>query len=378
MMRIGLGVTVLARGVAGNGVDGIGTYTRNLGAELARRDDAAVCPVAFGTPIPDGEAFDTGEGVELGRFEWGALRTALLSGEFPGASVLSRRIDLFHSPDHRVPRLRKVPVLATIHDAIPLSHPEWVNPRLRRLKGWFWRHSARWADHIVTVSAYSREQILAHFPISDDRVSVIPNGVNEEWFVSVGEARRRQVLDQLGLSPGFFLTIGTLQPRKNVAGVVRAHSLLPRDVRQAFPLVVVGKVGWQCDEAVRALKALESRGEGVWLAYLPDDVVRALFQSARGLIFPSLAEGFGLPVLEAFASGLPVVTSTTTALPEVAGDAAILVAPRDTAAITGAMARLADDDELVATMRWQGRERARAFTWRRCAEQTVELYRTLL
>ncbi len=377
-MRIGLGVSVLARGRAGEGIAGIGSYTWHLGNELVRRGLAEVRPVSFRWPVETGLVGEV-PGIQVpSRYHGGALRSALLPVRTPGARAIERRVDLFHAPDHMVPRLRRVPVVATVHDAILLAHPEWYDPRFRRLRRWLWRQTTRWADRIVTVSEYARAQIAYHFDVAPACITVVPNGVDDRFFARFSAESREAIRAEHGLPPHFFLTVGTLQPRKNMERVLAAHARLPRSLRTDCPLVVVGRQGWQCGRLVERLQAAEERGEAYWLPGLPDRELRALMQAAEALVFPSLAEGFGLPVLEAFASGLPVITSSTTALPEVAGDAALLVDPHCHEAIAGAMTQVLESPELQGQLRARGRERARRFSWARCAEETLAVYTELV
>ena len=193
---------------------------------------------------------------------------------------------------------------------------------------------------------------------------MVPLGVNPRWFAPPAAGDLTRVRAVHDLPEAYFLFVGTLQPRKNLARVVRAHASLPKALRRAFPLVLVGRMGWGVDDLNRLLAAADST-EVCWLRYLPDAHLLPVVHQARALVFPSLCEGFGLPVVEAFAAGLPVITSNTSALPEVAQDAALLVDPTDGEAIADAMRRLAEDAALATRLRDKGLIRARDFSCRR-------------
>lgn len=378
---IGFGTSVLARGAQAGSIDGIGVYTRALGNALAARSDAQVRLVSFGrhfdreSPIFEGTRLASLDVVDAGRFATRAVLSASTQLAFPGSGRWTRDLDLFHATDHYVPRLRTIPVVATLMDAIPLTRPEWVQTRARAAKNWLWRRTAGWAQRIVTISAHSRAEIIDAFRIPEARVDVIPLGVEADSFGTLTEEECRQVLSDFNLTPPFFLFIGTIQPRKNVERIIAAHERLPAALRREVPLVLAGRYGWGCDELLQRLQTLSPATCVRWLRYVDDGQARALMQQARALVFPSLHEGFGLPVLEAFASGLPVITSTTTALPEVAGDAALLVDPVRTDEIAGAMLRLLDDDSLRQALREAGSARVREFTWERCADRMMQIYR---
>lgn len=402
MIRVGFGVSVLARGTRTGGIDGIGVYTRALGAALARRGDVDLQAVSFGRAVDRASpllrdsplaSLDVREG---GRFAPRAVLSASLSMAFPGSRAWTRGLDVYHATDHCIPRLRDTPVVATLMDAIPLKHPEWVRVRARALKNRLWRHTASWAQSIVTISEHSRHEIIECFGVPEDRVEVVPLGVEPDRFGRLADDECQQVLSELGLQAPFFLFIGTIQPRKNVERIIAAHQRLPVSLRREMPLVLVGRHGWGCDELIRRLQALEpvarhsaalpaasvsahvpgaSDASVRWLRHVGDRQVQVLMQQAGALVFPSLHEGFGLPVLEAFASGLPVITSSTTALPEVAGDAALLVDPLDVDAIAAAMLRLSGDEGLRHRLREAGALRVREYTWERCAGRMVQVYR---
>lgn len=376
-MRLGFGVTVLARCLQSGGVDGIGSYTRELLKRLLQADGMTVVPVSFG--VTTAAASDVPDNVaQFGKYPLVAALSAATGFNFTGSARLSGKIDLMHATDHMIPKLGAVPVVATLMDAIPLSHPEWVSLRFRGLKNALWKKASHWAAHVITISEYSKCEIQEHFGLPPERISVTPLGVDERWFRPPAGGKREEVSSRLGLPDRYFLFVGTLQPRKNVGRVIEAYRALPRAVRDEVPLLVAGRAGWQCDDIVSALNS-QAYGPSIrWLRHLPDDDLLAVMQKATALVQPSLYEGFGLPVLEAFAAGVPVITSNTTALPEVAGDAAVLVDPLDTAAIAEAMMTLLENEELAASLRSRGRLRAREFSWDRTAAMTLAVYRRAL
>ena len=186
------------------------------------------------------------------------------------------------------------------------------------------------------------------------------------------------MLQKYGLKPGYFLFVGTLQPRKNVEGILAAFQALPEELRRSRGLVIAGKAGWGADALAAKLHGLRSEGACHWLQYVPADELKALYQCAGVFVFPSLWEGFGIPVLEAFASGIPVIASNVSSLPEVAGDAALLVDPQGITELRNAMERLAQDRDFAQTLIERGRLRARQMTWETCAKKTLEVYRQAL
>ena len=374
-VRAGLSIRTLCNPGFKGQVDGIGVYTRELWKQFDVAGDVEVHPiVGFGraaadlaSRYPRGYAFPQGFGV--------SSILAMARIRFPGSAELRRRIDVYHSTDYWIPDLGPVPVVATLHDAIPLSHPEWAVPRQRRTKNAFLRIAARRIDLVITVSRSMVPVVVEQFRIPEERVVAIHNGVGAEWFEPLADEVIAEVSHRYQLPERYFLTVGTLQPRKNLRRILEAFRSLPEATRRECPLVVVGRMGWGVDDVVPLLEAGVASREVLWLDWVGERELRALFRKARALIFPSLYEGFGLPVVEAFASALPVLTSTVSALPEIAGEAALKVDPFDVDAIREGMLALAHDDALCATLATAGLARAPMFSWRTCADQVAAVYR---
>jgi len=374
-MKVAFGSTILVQALKRDAVDGIGSYSRELWQRLSTLENTALLPYVFAS----GEAASPlGRTLGLGPFAWQALFAQFSGMAFPLASHrLPVDIDLVHATDHLIPVLRRTPVIATLMDAIPLAHPEWVSLRLRQLKNLMWCQAARKARRVLTISEHARSEIVEWFGIPEARISVTPLGVDQRWFMPPSEAECQRVSRTLHLPPAYFLFLGTLQPRKNLMTLIKAHRALPLAMRQAFPLVVAGRAGWSCGAEVSALREGDS-GMLRWLNFVPDRDLVPLVHGARALIFPSLHEGFGLPVLEAFAARTPVICSNTSSLPEVAGDAALLIQPEDAGQMAEAMLQVIDNGALTERLLDRGLLRARQFTWERTAALTRQAYQEAL
>ncbi|GAB7527848.1 glycosyltransferase family 1 protein [Pseudomonas sp. 3A(2025)] len=378
-MNIGLSCTVWAGGARTGHLDGIGIYSRALWQglnALSQHHDLRIKPYAFGKNLP---AMPFGTPQVLARdFRIHAVLGGVLKRPLSNSGDIARDVQLFHATDHHIPLIRGVPTVATIMDVIPLLHPEWIKQDLKRLKSWLFINSIHRADHIITISDYSKQDMVTHLGIEPERISVTPLGVDPVYFQRVDSVEREAVLARHGLQPGFFLSIGTLQPRKNLLRVLDAFEQLPAEIRKAHPLIVVGRDGWHNEALLPRLEALQHRGEGRWLSYLPQNEVLALLQSAGALVFASLYEGFGLPAIEAFAAQCPLIASNSTSLPEVTGDAAWPVDPHNVDSIAAAMQAVLQQPEERERKVRLGLERARQFTWSACAQQTLEVYQKVL
>jgi len=374
-MHIGLSTSTIEHVLTQGRADGIGVYT----GALMRGLPAAGCEVRGFSFYPTAksaiaEQFSSGSAMPSS-YAMMTLRDLLM----PRFVKTRLPIDLYHATDYRIPRIA-CPVVATLHDAIPLKYPEWCSPRLRGLKNWLQKNATRNADHVIALSHYAVAELVEFFGIREERITVIHCGVGSEWKQVPTESDVDASLRVHGLERGYFLFVGTLQPRKNVERIIDAYLGLPADVRRARQLVIVGRVGWRCEDALNKMKAAIQRGEKiVWLNNLVgEEPLRRIYAGAGVFVFPSLYEGFGIPVAEAFACGVPVVTSNTTSLPEVSQGAALEIDPLSITDIGEAMLSMARDNTLRERSIAAGHARVAQLTWERTAAQTAEVYHSVL
>ena len=369
-INVGIGTTALYRGLNGTGIDGIGHYTKELLECLSSNPDIQLQSFTFG----DAGKHAVGNVLQqLPRFSLGTLSSLVLGQSYFGIQKLRSSVDLIHATDHLIPRCQGVPVVATVMDAIPLAHPEWVNTRFSAFKNAIWKKTVGFADRVITISEHSKNDLIEHFGIPEDKINITPLGVDERLFERPSPEYLAAVRLRYKLPDNFFVFVGTLQPRKNINRIIDAHGALPDAIRNSHPLIIIGRAGWQCSDILDRLKPDNTVVR--WLEYVSGDDLPSILRCASALVFPSLHEGFGLPVLEAFAAELPVITSNVTSLPEVAGNAAILVDPYDVKHISWAMQQLIEDTAKTNLLRLLGLNRAKEFTWHKTAETTVGVYR---
>ena len=269
----------------------------------------------------------------------------------------------------------RVPMVATVHDVSFLEHPQYFTPfRSHQLKLTVSR-TVRQAARILTPSEFSRRSIIAAYGVPDEKITVIPNGVSSAFRPMQRQAASDWVRDRHGIEHPFILTVGDLQPRKNHLGLIhafeetiRAHPQLPHH------LVVVGKETWHASHIRRAAQKSSVSNRIHFTGWVSDEDLRYFYCASDIFVFPSLYEGFGLPILEAMACGRAVLCSNTSAMPEVANAAGILFDPYSATEIARAMQDVLLDAELRSRMERLGLKRAAAFNWSRAAQKTLDVY----
>lgn len=284
------------------------------------------------------------------------------------------RLDLFHSPDFVLPPVRKAVTALTVHDLSFMRHPECSSPPLwEYLMDAVPRSVAR-ADIVLADSECTRRDIIELLRVPDERVHVIYAGVEPRFEPGSDEVAERIALARYDLRQPFILGLGTLQPRKNFPRLIRAYHLARQKYHLDHQLVIGGGPGWLYEDIYDTIHELGLQSDVRLIGFVEDVDLPALYRAASVFAFPSLYEGFGIPVLEAMGCGTPVVTSTASSLPEVAGDAALMVDPLDIEALAEALGRLINDGALRDDLRHKGFQRAERFTWQRSAQELLSIY----
>jgi len=269
----------------------------------------------------------------------------------------------------------EVPFVSVVHDLTPWSHPEWH--AARTLVGFLplWERTAEQAARLVCVSQTTADDLQRRYPETAPRVRVVLNGVDPELTPGTDPAAAEMTRRRFAQGRRYILYLGTLEPRKNVETLVGACERLWSARRSRPDLVLAGGVGWKTSNLHRRIARSPFRDKIHVTGYAPREVARELYRGAEVFVFPSLAEGFGLPLLEAMACGAPAVASTAPALREVGGDVALYADPRDTEAFARQIERALEDTSLAEQLRRAGPERARAFSWNDAGRQTAAVLR---
>jgi glycosyltransferase involved in cell wall biosynthesis len=288
---------------------------------------------------------------------------------------LRHRLDLFHS-QYVAPPFSFVPDVVTLHDVLFETHPNLFEGAFSRRSVALIRRSARRARAVLTVSEFSRSAILERYRLPEERVFVTPNAVDHDAFrpLAPPDIEPASVRERYGLRAPFVLTVGRIEPRKNLSRLLRAFARVRARLGAELVLAIAGAPDFRSDEVVAEAERLPP-GSVSFLGAVSDTDLPALYNLAEALAYPSLVEGFGMPVLEAMACGTPVLTSSRGALPEVGGDAVLTVSPEDEEAIASGLERVLTDGELRRTLKAAGPRRARGFTWAETARSTLEAYR---
>ena len=291
------------------------------------------------------------------------------------AELRKNPVDVLHV-QFTAPPFCPCPVVVSIHDLSFEHLPQTFNRRSRTQLKLTVRHSARRAARILSLSEHTRRDIIETYNIAPQRVTAIPLAAPDHFGPIMDNRELQRVRHNYGIDGDYILSVGSIQPRKNLARLVRAYASLRESGSAAkLPkLVLVGKCAWLYDETLRALDETNIKDDVVLTGYVPETDLPALYSGALCFVYPSYFEGFGLPPLEAMKCGAAVIVGNRTSLPEVVGNAALAVDPFDVDAIAGAIKKVVNDSALRKDLSVKGQERAREFNWRETARKTLAVY----
>lgn len=289
--------------------------------------------------------------------------------------TLLAKVDILHMPANIIPIVTSCPTIVTLHDTIILKETQIFPIWQRNYFRVFMPLSAKRSSHILTNSKHSKHDICKYLNIIPDKVTVTYLASSPD-FKQISDMEISKIRQKYNLG-SYILTVGALEPRKNINRLLEAFALL-RERRLPYQLIHVGPKGWFYDEVFSNVYRLQLQDSVRFLGKVDLDDLVGLYNAASVFVFPSLYEGFGLPVLEAMACGCPVVTSKLSSLPEVVGDAGLTINPYDVQQLAKTIQQVLEDEALAKDMRQRGVERSKMFSWKRCAEETLNVYRQVL
>lgn len=377
-MRIAYDISQTGRDKAG-----CGYFAYSLIRALAEVDmqNEYVLLNSFGEFIWDGKASPSSCGIQRANFKAG-----LFHAHYAAARHFWHRPpldldtalgspDIVHSNNFFCPTgLQRAHLVYTLYDLSFIEQPEWTTEMNRTLCFDGVYHASLYANTILAISDYSRAhflRIFPHYPSEDVHV-VYP----ASRYTYAADLKRPKQLPEQVSEGRFWLCVGTLEPRKNHLGLLKAYARHKARFGKALPLVHAGGPGWLMDDFKDQIRKLNLHDDVILLGYVDDAALQWLYQNCFAFVYPSYFEGFGLPVLEAMSLGAAVITSNTTSIPEIVGEAGILVDPAQEDQIANAMDELAGDEKRLITLRLAAKDRAALFSWERAAQQTLDIYKS--
>lgn len=381
-MRIGIDASSILTSRSG-----IRNYTLNLLKQLVRLDtenEYVIFINSFRKSHPN-LPFLISSRVRLKRYHIAdsALLLVWQYLRFPPVELFTGRIDLFHSPEGIIPPQIKGKRVVTVHDLYFMEHPEETDDSRNRFLHRSLRSNLLKADKIIASSHSTKAEIIKHFNINPARITVIYLGVDLTRFCRLTAITRdTQLLELIRqeycLPPQYILTVSTIEPRKNIEGLLFAYRRLKQILNNPPKLVIVGRWGCKSDRIKEVVQQLELIQDVIFTDYIPDEHLPLIYNNALLFVFPSLAEGFGLPLLEAMACGLPVIASNAPALKEIAEEVAIIVDPHNYYLLADKMKEVILSHKLRTQLSEKSLQQARNFNWENCARKTLKVYKEVV
>ncbi|TET83266.1 glycosyltransferase family 1 protein [candidate division TA06 bacterium] len=359
---------------------GIGRYTHNLVKSLSQLDHVneylLFCfflkdydKKLSGAPIPSAANF----GLMSAPIPVRITRFCANRFHIPIEGLIGRH-DVVHFPEPYPFRAHRAKIVVTVHDIAFERFPDLFTKEILNLYQKQMKMVTARADALITVSQTTKDDLIKIYGLDEDRIYVVQHGVEESFKSVKGSATLTEMRQKYNLPEEFVLHVGTIEPRKNQVRLIQAFQLMSERLPNGPSLVICGKKGWMCDEVFDTARRSRLRGKILFTGYVGDHDLPYLYKLARAVAYPSLYEGFGLPVIEAMACGRPVLTSNRAAMAEVACDAALLVNPEDVEEIADGLYNLISDRELRKRLVVSGLRRASSFTWERAAKSTLAVY----
>lgn len=360
-----------------NNAAGLGNFSRNTIRALSRQfpnDRYYLFHPGNRNPlfVPPANSFE----VKPNGFLWKKLRPVWRSYQV-GRLAKSLDLDVYHGLSHELPvwiDKSDIRTVVTIHDLIYLRLPEYYPQIDRKIYNQKFRHACKVATRIHAISEQTKQDLMSYFFVPEEKIRVIYQSINPVFFDRAEDERKQALRKKYQLPQKFVLSVGTIEPRKNLLGLLEGMTL----AKTYIPLVVVGKVTEYQYKVRKFIESDLNRLEVFFLSKISDEELAVLYQMAEAMVYPSFFEGFGLPVAEAQASGCPVISSYTSSLPEVGADAVLYVNPEKPEEIGKALEKVLSDQELRTSLIEKGRINAQRFTPATFARQLKQLYNTLM
>jgi len=362
---------------------GVGQYTKRLFESLARLDKKNKYTFfAFlfaGKKLPQDPIKANNVNYQYVRYIPGRVYNKILKAKINLKidKILGGNTDLFIFPNFVAwPTSKSARVWSIIYDASYLEHPEYSDKKNRDYLIKFVGKTVERSEKIITISQNAKKEIENHYPLSKNKIEIISPAVDYKEYFPKNKTEVTKVINKYGIDKNYILYTGTLEPRKNILGILEGYSALPKNILSSYTLVLAGGKGWldeEIEEKLAELKELNIIRTG----YVADEDLPALYSGATVFVYPSFYEGFGMPPLEAMACGTPVITSNNSSLPEVVGEAGIMIDAKDTGALTKSIEKVISSKKLQNEMIKKGIVQAKKFSWEESAKKLYELIQSI-
>ena len=294
--------------------------------------------------------------------------------------TLFKNFDVLHFPISAPLyfQLSSTKSIVTVHDLTFILYPKTMTKISRFYWSFFMKRGIKTAKRIIAVSKNTKDDLIKYYNIPEEKVKIIPEALTRNFSASLMAGNFQSIKGRYALPEKYLLYVGTLEPRKNIKRLLQAFRKAKNNKKFRHKLVIVGKKGWLFSEIFETVKNLRLENDVVFAGFVPDEDLPGIYSGAEIFVFPSLYEGFGLPLLEAMSYGVPVLTSNSSSLPEVVGDAGILVNPEDTDDIANGILRLVEDRSLRNQLKEKGLQQAQKFSLERMTKETLEVYEEII